>query len=563
MLKFLLSFFTILTVSLASAQHSSKTNYDVNIKVHEEGYFDVVENYDVNFHYAKHGIYRTIQTKYDLVTYDGKETKRKIIISNIDVPGHRFEYPGKLERRFNNDIKIRIGDPNRTVTGDIHYEIRYRVENAFLHEDDRIWFYWNVKPDGWSANFDKINFNIELPGAIALGDEDYYVYSGAFGTTTPSEEFILTTSGNSISGVSKEDVVSYSGDSVTVLINLPANSIAEYVPFWPAWTQYLWIGIIGLLIIGFYMVWDKHGRDDRVVSTSSYYPPEGIDPAMAGFLIDDREDSVDLIALLPDWGRRGLIEIEEIPKKNFLSKGDTKITRIGALPSNAPDYEKKIFSGLFGSSQDGSKKSVLVSSLRNTFYTTMSSAQKKLKKQAQIYYVPKSTRVKWITVWVLLGVMVVFGVAFLFIWGVLAAISLFVTTVVLLIMSTYLVKKNPKGNKVLSELKGFKRFIAVSEERKLKMLIQDDPKYFESTMSYALAFGLFAKWSRKFEQLNTPPPGWYSSSTHSTLTMSNFSNSFNSAMTSTRSTMVSSPSSSSSGGGSSGGGFGGGGGGSW
>lgn len=564
MLKFLLSFFTLLVVSFVYSQGFTVTNYTVDIQVHEDGYFDVVENYDVDFHISKHGIFRTIQTKYDLFTFDGKETTRKIIISDIDVPGHRFEYPAKFQRRMSSDLRIKIGDPNRTIMGPQHYEIRYRVENAFLHEDSRVRFYWNIKPDGWAANFDAINFTVHLPQSASIGNEDYFVYSGSYGTTSTSEQFNLTTDGTTIRGVSKEGAVSYPGDSVTLLINLPANSIAEYEPFWPAWTQYLWIGIIGVLVIAFYKVWEKYGKDDRVTATTSYYPPEGIDPAMAGFLIDDRDDSVDLIALLPYWGKKGLIEIEEIPKKNILIKGDTKITRIGALPADAPDYEQKLFNGLFGSSTTGFRKSVLVSSLKNTFYTTIGSAMKKLKKQAQIYYVPKSTRVKWITIWILLGIMIIFGVAFLFIWGIIAAISLFITTLVLLILSTYLIKKNQKGNEALSELKGFKRFIAVSEERKLKMLIKDDPNYFESTMSYALAFGLFAKWSRKFENLNTPPPSWYSSSTNRAFTMHNFTNSFNNTMTATKSTMVSSPSSSGSGGGgSSGGGFGGGGGGSW
>ena len=98
------------------------------------------------------------------------------------------------------------------------------------------------------------------------------------------------------------------------------------------------------------------------------------------------------------------------------------------------------------------------------------------------------------------------------------------------------------------------------------MLLTDDPGYFESTMGYALAFGMFDKWAAKFNALNVPPPSWYNTTTSQSLSMNNFSKSFSGVMSSVESTMVSSPSSSgsgSSGGGSSGGGFGGGGGGSW
>jgi uncharacterized membrane protein len=127
-----------------------------------------------------------------------------------------------------------------------------------------------------------------------------------------------------------------------------------------------------------------------------------------------------------------------------------------------------------------------------------------------------------------------------------------------------MIKKNAVGNQLFSELKGFKRFIKVAEENKLKMLLIDDPGYFENTMGYALAFGLFEKWARKFEALNVKPPDWYTSTGNNALTMHNFSRSFSSTIAGTQSNMVSSPhSSGSSGGGSSGGGFGGGGGGSW
>ena len=95
------------------------------------------------------------------------------------------------------------------------------------------------------------------------------------------------------------------------------------------------------------------------------------------------------------------------------------------------------------------------------------------------------------------------------------------------------------------------------------MLLQEDPSYFESTMGYALAFGLFSQWAKKFESLNLPPPNWYVG-TGTAMNMHKFSNSFDSSFSDMKSTMVSSPKSSgSSGGGSSGGGFGGGGGGSW
>jgi uncharacterized membrane protein YgcG len=403
-----------------------------------------------------------------------------------------------------------------------------------------------------------------VPDEIILDKENSFVYSGYSGTSTASNDFKMYYDNGALEGGSIENFVSHPGESVTVLINLPPNSVKEIKPIWPFWNEYGWLFFVGALIISFFLVWRKFGKDERVVRTTSYYPPENIDPAMAGFLINDRADNADLISLLPFWGSKGHIRFEEVPKKGLFGKKDTKLICIKPLPDEVADYELKIFNGLFGSSPGKDGVDVLVSSLKDTFYTTMLDASSVLKKKAQPYYVAESRKIQGITWAVLVFMAILMTLVGLMYWGLLAAIALFITCIALMILNVYMVKKNPRGNRMLSELKGFKQFIKVAEENKLKMLLKDDPNYFENTMGYALAFGRFDKWAKKFEALHIPPPQWYSSPTSNALTMHNFSKSFSGSMAMAKSNMVSTPSSSgSSGGGSSGGGFGGGGGGSW
>ena len=581
----------IFVTSFGIAQDFRVKSYSVDIYLNKKGYFDVIENYDLNFETYKHGIYRTIITEYDLLNSEGNNEKRKIEISNIDVPNYKFEKPFDFEIRLSKSIEIKIGDKNKTIIGPQHYQIKYRVHNAFLFEDNLIRFYWNIKPDGWMANFHKIEFKVHVPKNIELSAENYYVYSGNTGYTTPSDEFLLTYANNVFSGTSKDNFLSNPGQSVTVLINLPKNSIEEIKPLWPFWNNYGWLSIIIVLIGGFYAIWKKFGKDESVVSTTSYYPPDNIDPAMAGFLINDRDDSSDIISLLPYWGANGFLKIEEIPKSGIFSKSDTKLIKLKSLPETATTYEEKIFNGLFGSARENAyqlssggktidfinqlfreekvelkSNEILVSSLKDSFYTTMASARSILQKKAQPYYEAKSKKVRTYTYIILVLIAIVLGFIGLIFWGPLATVAIVITCVILIFINTYMIKKNPLGNKVFSELKGFKQFIKMAEENKLKMLLKDDPGYFETTMGYALAFGMFDKWAGKFDALNIPPPSWYSTATGAHLSMNNFSRSFSGAMSSVKSTMVSSPSSSgsgSSGGGSSGGGFGGGGGGSW
>lgn len=283
-----------------------------------------------------------------------------------------------------------------------------------------------------------------------------------------------------------------------------------------------------------------------------------MDPAMAGYLIDDTANNVDLIALIPYWGAKGCIKVEEIDKPGWFAKDDIKLTKLKGLPSEASSYERKVFNGLFHGDE------VLVSSLKDSFYKTMQSARTELKNAAQPYYEAQSRKVMHKTTLVLLGLMVVSFPIVLHLWNFWGAMATSGTCFVLLFFNIFMEKKNAKGNAALSQLKGFKKFVKLAEQKRLATLIKEDPRYFEDTMSYALAFGLFDKWAKKFEDLKVPPPSWYGSSTGRVYGMHSFSNSFSSAMASAQRTMVSSPSSSGSGGGgSSGGGFGGGGGGSW
>lgn len=533
---------------------------EVSIFINSDGYFDVVEDYHLNFTEYKHGIYRDILLKYDLQTENDSE-KRRIKIRNVDVPNHKFQSDFDFVQQLSKSFQIKIGDKDRTVIGPQHYQIKYRVYDAFIFKKNQIQFYWNVKPAGWNAVFRQFDFNIHLPKNLQGDADQLFVYAGDYGATEPSKDFSITYNNGIYEAKSGPNFLSNPGQSVTVLLNLPPGSVKEIKPWWPFWTHYGWTLLLGAMIFGFYWVWNNYGKDDRVVATTSYFPPSGMDPAMAGFLMDDSADTPDLISLLPYWGSRGIIAMEQLPKKGWFGTEDTKIIRLRPLPVDSPNYEEELFNGLFGNYYGTGKKEILVSSLKDSFYTTMASAKTKLKKKAQIYYDEQAKKIQTKSIVGILVIAFVLFFVFLFTWGLLAAIALILVAVFLLFMSSYLVKKNAKGNSALSELKGFKNFIKIAEENKLKMLLQDSPTYFETTMGYALAFGMFSQWAKKFENLNLQPPSWYTSST-GVFTMHHFANSFSDSITSAQSTMVSSPSSSG-GGGSSGGGFGGGGGGSW
>lgn len=576
----LLRTITIVIVLLSStvtfAQGFTVNKCEVDITLDKAGYVDVVENYYIYFTKPKHGIYRDIITEYKFQTSDHKTEKRKLVIQNIEVPGHTFEVSSAFELRKDGKLKIKIGDQDRLIFGHQHYEIKYRVYNAFIFEKDLVEFYWNIKPQDWKALFKKINFTVHVPENIPLSTENCFVYAGEEGNTKPSDGFSYSYSNGAFSAKSQKKAYSFPdnitgnipgqlpGQEVTVLMKLPKDAIAENFITVPIWKEYGWIGILLLLLLVFWIVWLIYGKDDKVIAATSYYPPKGIDPAMAGYLINDKEDTTDLIALIPHWAAHGLITIKELPKDGSLEKPDMKLTQRKPLPENSPKYEQQMFNTIFKSGS----KTVLVSSLNNSFYITMSKAKKALKKAAQKYYLSRSNKIMRATQIISIFLCVFLFILFNFLFGPLAALVSTIVCLFLIFMSFYMRKKNKKGNVVFSELKGFRQFIKLAEINRIKTLIEQDAQYFEKTMSYALAFGMLDKWAEKFDALNVSPPNWYVSSGASLMGMSAFAHSFSNSISQAQSNMVSAPSTGGSSGGSmgggfSGGGFGGGGGGSW
>lgn len=560
---------TFIIILLSAALNSAAQGFNVqsftaDIYLDSAGYFDVVENYDIEFTESKHGIYRDLVTDYTLQTLNGNKEKRKLVIKNIEVPGHPYHINPRFEQRISGQIDIRIGDKNKTVIGLEHYQIKYRVYNGLLFENGLVQLYWNIKPDHWNAIFRQINFRIHCPPSAIISPENCFVYFGVSGIRSNSTDFTYGYKGGIFSANSKQGFYAVQGQNVTCLVKLPQELIKETHLYTPFWQAFGWIIVLVLLLLAFWLVWLKYGKEAKIVSVTSYYPPENIDPAMAGYLINDKEDASDLIACFPDWARQGYISIEEIPKDGLFGTSDIKINRLNPLPVSAPEYQQIIFNSLFNIWGNH----VLISTLRNNFYIPMNQAKNCLERQAQSYYEPSGKKAMKITMVAAIIAAVLLCALFLFAVGPIAAIISTLVCVFIALMSFYLQKKNSKGNALFGELKGFRHFIKMAELSRIKSLIIQDPDYFETTMSYALAFGLLDKWAKKFDALDVDikAPAWYHShnSGASMARMSLFSKSFTHSMASMQSTLVSSPSSSSSGGGgSSGGGFGGGGGGSW
>ncbi len=67
----------------------------------------------------------------------------------------------------------------------------------------------------------------------------------------------------------------------------------------------------------------------------------------------------------------------------------------------------------------------------------------------------------------------------------------------------------------LSDILGFKNFIVVTEEDKIKFMLEQDPTLYYNVLPYAQVLGVTDEWEEKFKALTIQPPDWYSGSTDS------------------------------------------------
>jgi len=337
--------------------------------------------------------------------------------------------------------------------------------------------------------------------------------------------------------------------------------------------------IIFILVFGFWLLF---GRDKKETVVVQYAPPLDITPAEAGLLWDNKLHKKDLISLIYYWAGRGYITINQ-------KDDDYELVKLKDLPSTVKKFERSMFKGFF---TIGDR--INISSLRQSFYTTMQKAHLQLEEYGRTnkFYVP-GTRGFGNLLKILGAICMVYGLIIVLalitdIFGAIngqPAIYIGLSGLFMFIFGHIMPKRQHFGAQKYTELLGFREFIKRAEIDRLRIQLHENPKYFDETIAYAIVMGLGNQWAEKFDSLLSEPPKWYKSDksngftasylTHNIIrSMHRMNSDLNSRPPSKSSSSSWSSSSSSSswsssggssfgGGGSSGGGFGGGGGSSW
>lgn len=529
-------------------------NFDTKIEIKKTGVINVREeiSYDFGSNY-RHGIYRDIPQ----IVY--RENNKKYVlkysgISVTDKNGESYSYSILYPQ---NHLRLKIGDPDKTITGEHSYVVSYSVSGALTYFNDHTELYWNSTGDQWDVPIDSAQTTVALPKNISGTELKLACYTGSLGS---SESACTASSEDNVETFNSQRPL-LAKEGMSVVVGFPNGIVAtllaeKFVPFSESWIGKFVIGLIVFLAVLWYLVypfwivikWFRYGRDPKSVTgeTRAWYDPpttnsgRKLTPIETGSLLDEKVDNRDVSAMIVDLARRGYMKIEERGKKDFYLHREDKSGKSDLLMS----FEKSLLDGVFTSGV----KEVRVKDAK--LYTTIESIKGEVYKQMvnDGFFAkdPSKTRVFY-------GVMAVLGFMTFNIQLALVAI----------IFGLHMARKTELGAGAAAVGRSLKNFL-VSQERQLTYQASKQ-MMFEKLLPFAVAYGVEKIWADRFKDLNLKQPDWYSSSHIGAFHSAAFVSSLDSSLKSV--SVASQPPRSSSGsgfsGGFSGGGGGGGGGGSW
>lgn len=494
----------------ASAQESIR-KFDTKTTITRSNTANITETIVYDFGTtSRHGIYRDIPIDYT----DGHlNYYLNFSLGSVsDETGNRQQTETST---VNGNKRIRIGDPDRTITGIHTYVITYTLSPIIIDKSGTPFLNLDVVGEGWQVPIYDISAQVLLEDGSSLSDITWY------GGVNQS---------SSAASYAAPSLPAYSG--VTINASLPASYLnAPYLKpntlrsedvasMVVATLVGVVVGSLTLAVVIVFILRAARTRARRKaqIVVAQYEPPAGTTPAHIGFLQDDAATNREITATIIDWAVAGYIKIEYIPKKGLFSSTDYRLVQTGASTRMSP-AETELYNAIFSEADELS--GALLSKLPKA---SVASAATSFKSSLKADLSSKGYYDKD-------GNILNIG------------------------------ELTDEGAKQWALVDGFKLYLSVVEKDRLKFTDapKKTPERFSKLLPYAIALGVEKEWAKQFEGIDlAQATNWYSGNlaTFSAVALvSDLGSSFAST--------VASNSSVTSSGGSSGGGFGGGGGGSW
>lgn len=538
-----------------------------DVTVSDTGSVHITETIEYDFEDAsRRGIFREIPLTHP--QHSGSWYQNRVVhISVVDVERDGRDEPYALTGS-GDMFRVRIGDPDVTISGSHTYTITYTVSGALTYYDTGIDFYWNVTGDGWTVPIDEVSATVRAADGILLPTASCYV--GQAGATESCTQ--ATTTGTSAT-FHASDIAAGSGLTIAQALN--PELVARHIHTeWNLWWVWLSVGVLWVLALAYasYRIYTKHNPQHTVVA--QYEPYGEYAPMFTGVLIDGQLNSRDITAGLLHLAERGFLKIHKTERTVvfIFEATDYEIELLRDLAQDTSESEQELLTLLFGAAATVGTR-VALSSLKKDTAKQRENQKVLVRLRSGVDadllshgFYESSYGPLLAKAGIAVGLLAAAtgGVVLLALATGLLFIGTFILAVLTIICIAAVAKRRTgSGYEARTYLLGFKEFLSVTDAERFKFHDAPDktPEQFTQYLPYAVAFGVEKEWAEVFKDVTIPQPSWYdggAAGAHFVATdlvsdLGGFSQSFS----------QSSGSSASSGSGTAGGGAGGGGGGSW
>ena len=578
-LYLLVFFFCLFWVSGVAAQEQIDS-FAVQIEVNQNASLLVKEEIVYDFGFSQnHGIYRDIP-----ITYHARGGKYKIdlaVVAVTDREGEKYQY---TVSKSGQNQRLKIGDPNFTVSGKKVYQITYQVVGAlnYFREHDEL--YWNVTGHDWAVPITKAAATVQLPSPADNQTIKIDCFQGSQASSAKCES---ATVAGGVVYFNQSDLLP--GEGLTVVVGWPKGTVYQPTPAAVAVKTIKDNFILFLplaFLFGLIYLWYTRGRDPEGDGTiiPRYQPPDNLTPAEVGAVVDERVNRRDVISTIIDLAVKGYLRITRLEKKRlFGQEVDYKLELLKPAASQLSEHEKIFLAKLFSQSPvttplaayisaDQPLAKVNLSELKQVFYKHLQEIEKSIYRAivAKKYFLKNPDKVR--TAYIIIGFLIMLiGIPLGIINGFFWLISFISSGLLVIIFGFFMPVKTVKGAQAREYILGLKQYLSVAEKDRLRFhnAPEKNPELFEKLLPYAIALKVDNLWAEQFKDIYQTNPGWYVDGTggqfNSLLLVSGI-HQFTTQANSVLSSFAQSAGGGGSGlggGGFSGGGFGGGGGGSW
>ena len=323
---FPLLFLGLLNFSISTEPEEEKSstgftieNYNVELTVKENNTAHVNENIMVNFYEeGYHGIYRYIPRWLKYTSNTGKSLIRKTITSYLKAEEEYY-----YDSFDDNNYYIRIGDRYKTLpVGDHNYRLSYDYDmgtDPYKGYDE---FIFHAYGDFWYTEIKNPSITINMPKNIK--EENIKFFKDKKRKKDITKYMDYTLKDNVVVAKYNKEKCELDNDDCSLNNSLTVDILLEEGYFKDA--NYLYddsslktIGVVFIIFLIVVILWLIFGKEHgKYIKTVEYYPPYNIDPAQAGYLLNETNSKKLTVALMIGLVSKGYIEIHEIDGKQYI-----------------------------------------------------------------------------------------------------------------------------------------------------------------------------------------------------------------------------------------------------